>query len=567
MFRATSRTLFVIAFLSFTMIAAADPPEDADARLSKALSVQTAMVRARSFLTDQKAQKAVEILEDHLPKVNGNPEYLVLLRDAYRTYVKDLLGAGQFDQAKRYLDRLCILDPSAANDPALRPHVEAPPRKFEPDAAPPKVEKILKWTMPTLLNPFAKREEPKKPPLIVRGQSDDTITEDPFDRKNQREMVPTSSKATSARDLLARGVEEFKLKRYPEARVSFEMAYQADNTCLDTPCRDQWAYCIIACVNDAMKQPGAKFAELKQQVEGAIGMAPAKVMATGQELLQELDRRAGSARSSSPIAISAVNIRHLGESADGWFVAETANFRIFHRQDKEFAERVAQVAEGTRRTMYRKWFGHDGIEWQPIDSKGPAGCQLILHANAASYTQMTGVPSNSPGHSKIESDMSGRVLSRRMDMRLDLHGMTETVLPHETTHVVLAGMFGSAPVPRWADEGMAVLSEPEEKIGQHRGNLVKHQKEEPLFGLRELMELKDYPQPRRISMFYAQSVVLVEFLAKERGPKVFTDFVKDGLRSGYEPALRRHYNMTFAELDQAWQKHLNTNLQRLASQK
>ena len=559
MFRAAILALFGIALLALTRTAAADPPEDPDARLSKALSVQTAMVRARSFLTDQKAQKAVEILEDQLPKVNGNPEYLALLRDAYRVHVKDLLAAGKLEHAKRYLDRLCILEPSAANDPALRPQSETPPRKFEPEPARAKILPFPSFTMPTLSNPFAKKEEPKKPPLIVRGQSEDAVIEDPFDRRNQREVIPTSIKTISPRELLARGAEDFKLKRYPEARVSFETAYHADSTCLDA-CREQWAYCIIKCATDAMDQPGAKFADLKHQVEEAISMAPTKFMAKGQELLQELDRRANSSRSGPSVAISAVSIKHRGKNPEGWFVAETAHFLIFHRQDNEFAERVAQVAEGTRQTMYRKWFGHDGVEWEPI-------CELIMHPNSASYTDMTGVPSNSPGHSRIESDPSGRVISRRMDMRLDLHGMMETVLPHETTHVVLAGMFGNAPVPRWADEGMAVLSEPEEKIAQHRRNLFKHHKDEQLFGLRELMELKDYPQPRRITAFYAQSVVLVEFLANQRGAKVFADFVKDGIRSGYEPALQRHYNMTFTQLDQAWQQQVLSNGPSYASQK
>src|SRR5688572_30930339 len=61
-------------------------------------------------------------------------------------------------------------------------------------------------------------------------------------------------------------------------------------------------------------------------------------------------------------------------------------------------------------TLFRSWFGHDGIEWQPT-------CEVILHPNAAAYTQSTGVPGNSPGHSRIEG-ASGRVIARRMDMRL-----------------------------------------------------------------------------------------------------------------------------------------------------
>ena len=67
------------------------------------------------------------------------------------------------------------------------------------------------------------------------------------------------------------------------------------------------------------------------------------------------------------------------------------------------------------------------------------------------------------------------------------------------------------------------------------------------------MQLQDYPQPRRIGAFYAQSVCLVEFMTELRGPRVFTTFVRDGLRDGYEDALRKHYSMDMSELQQRWQ--------------
>jgi hypothetical protein len=67
----------------------------------------------------------------------------------------------------------------------------------------------------------------------------------------------------------------------------------------------------------------------------------------------------------------------------------------------------------------------------------------------------------------------------------------------------------------------------------------------------------DYPtEPRRITAFYAQSVALVEFLTSQRGPAVFISFVRDGLRDGYEVALQRHYSMTLAQLQQAWDQQV-----------
>ncbi len=272
-------------------------------------------------------------------------------------------------------------------------------------------------------------------------------------------------------------------------------------------------------------------------------MAPT-LRQTGQSLLREIDQRAKTQPNANPDTSAAVTVQHLGRNKEGWQVAETPCFLIFHNQSREQVEKIAAIAENTRRLMYRKWFGSDGSTWAPK-------CELILHPTGENYTRMTGVPGSSPGHSRIELDPSGqRVVSRRIELRCDNPGMMDGVLPHETTHVVLAGMFGNHNVPRWADEGIAVLTEPPAKVDQHRRNLDKCRQDGTVFGVLELMQLQDYPQPRRIGAFYAQSVCLVEYLTSLRGPQVFTTFIRDGLRDGYEDAMRKHYGIGGAELQQ-----------------
>ena len=46
----------------------------------------------------------------------------------------------------------------------------------------------------------------------------------------------------------------------------------------------------------------------------------------------------------------------------------------------------------------------------------------------------------------------------------DIDRILASGLPHEVTHVILADLFPQQQIPRWADEGMAVLTEPREKI-------------------------------------------------------------------------------------------------------
>src|SRR5207244_8437374 len=106
-----------------------------------------------------------------------------------------------------------------------------------------------------------------------------------------------------------------------------------------------------------------------------------------------------------------------------------------------YAEKAAQIAEATRSQMQRKWLGKEDDPWQPK-------CEIYLHATGTEYGQQTEQNPASPGHSRIELDeRNGRVVSRRVHLRCDNANLLDSVLPHETTHVVIAGQFGNKHVP------------------------------------------------------------------------------------------------------------------------
>ncbi len=149
----------------------------------------------------------------------------------------------------------------------------------------------------------------------------------------------------------------------------------------------------------------------------------------------------------------------------------------------------------------------------------------------------------------------GRVLSRYIHIHGSRDLVLDGVLPHEVTHAVLAGRLGGERVPRWADEGMAVLAEPRPRIDLHLRQLPRWRDDERLFHMRDLIGLRDYPEPSAIGPFYAQSVSLVDFLTREKGAKCFAAFVRDGVRDGYAASLQRHYGWSFTELDRRWQRY------------
>lgn len=479
------------------------PTADRERAVADTLAVQTALQQGREYLLRNDYRNAVHTLEGQLARINGSRVYLGVLQEAYRGHVKELRLAKQDAEAQKYLDRLRILDPGVVLDKAL-----STPSSGDPPPVPAKKAVIVR--------PQSAEEEPHPAPNTPKGTK-------PND---------------AARELLARADAEFGNRHYREAKQFYEQAYSADQGATESS-RERWAYCKLYAVVEQMNQPAAPaWDEWEHEVRRALELAPR--LEYGKSLLNEIKKR----REGMPVE-PAVAVKHAGNNGQGWAVSETASFRVLHNQAPEFAERVARVAEKTRSEMGQKWFGGFGEDWNPK-------CEILLYATAQDYSRASGVPPTSPGHSEVSTE-AGRVVRRRVFLHCDDPNLLPAVLPHETTHVVLAGQYGDRPVPRWCDEGVAVLSEPAEKVERHLRQLARSRQDGQLFSLRQLMQLDEYPDPRYISAFYAQSVSLVDFLAAERGPRVFTEFMRDGLRGGYEAALEKHYGMHgFADLERRW---------------
>ena len=86
----------------------------------------------------------------------------------------------------------------------------------------------------------------------------------------------------------------------------------------------------------------------------------------GKSLLSSLQERAAPGKTAVAASVpdAAIEMRHLPKQGQ-WQVLETANFRILHNQSRELAEKVARIAEQTRLTTSRKWFGDSGEVWNP----------------------------------------------------------------------------------------------------------------------------------------------------------------------------------------------------------
>ncbi len=515
---------------------AADPDAARESKVTTLLAVQRALREGREQLQRGNFQGAVFLLESQIARANASPEYLSTLCEAYRGYIGELRRAGRLAEIPKYQERLEILDPAAclqrktpttAVAAALSPVAlpQAPAQQSRPTEGDGRPAPGAAVTAPTH--------------GAVRAKLEDD--EDPFADSN---AVPAPGA------IVERAEAEFAGKRYETAVRLFDQAART-GCALPENCREHWGYCRLVVIAEALRRSNSPApGEMEREVRQAMSLTP-KLDAFGKDLLRRLQDRQGVALVDTPPSDSAdlvIEVRHTPAQQGTWAVAETTNFRILHLQSRDFAERVARSAEATRSAMTKKWFGEDARAWKPR-------CDIFIYATAQDYSQATGAPATSPGHSTMRTE-GDRVVSRRIDLHCDDSNTLPGVLPHETTHVVLAGRFGDRPVPRWADEGMAVLAEPRDRIERHLRNLPQHRADRHLFGTGQLMQLDAYPDPRYIGPFYAQSVSLVEFLSERGGPRTFAKFLRDGLASGYEPALQRYYNIQgFTELEQLWMQH------------
>ncbi len=125
--------------------------------------------------------------------------------------------------------------------------------------------------------------------------------------------------------------------------------------------------------------------------------------------------------------------------------------------------------------------------WQPR-------CEIYLYPTAAQFAQMTGQPEESPGFSTMGMN-EGRIIARRVNLRADHDGL---IWPCCRTRSPTSSWPTSSPsqqIPRWADEGMAVLAEPAVEQERRAADLDEPLGKNLLFSIETLMSM-DYPDNR-----------------------------------------------------------------------
>lgn len=224
------------------------------------------------------------------------------------------------------------------------------------------------------------------------------------------------------------------------------------------------------------------------------------------------------------------------------------NFGV-HGGEGGRAELVARQAESVRERVFSALFGTD----RPAD--WAVACDIHLHPTPESFAEAVGgSPDGARGATSVEfagSDVSLRRIDLLDD---DPAAVVPDALAHELVHVILADRFTIGPPPRWADEGLAVFFDDEEKRAGHARDFASAQEAGMIWSARHLLSMEDYPrEPHRQRVFYGQSAALVGWLIDQRGTATLLAFLEDSAALGTDVALERHYGFTtVAALERAW---------------
>jgi hypothetical protein len=208
----------------------------------------------------------------------------------------------------------------------------------------------------------------------------------------------------------------------------------------------------------------------------------------------------------------------------------TTNFFV-EAPTAPIAEQVGKWAEYYRKEKALQWTGREMPAW-------PEPCRLRVTVTA-----------NGAGGATTFNFSGGQVW-QEMHIEGPLDRLIASVLPHEVTHTVFAHYF-RRPVPRWADEGGAVLSE--DDIERSRHDLLVRQilNTGHAIPLSRLFALHQYPPD--VGSLYAEGYSVANFLVASSNRKTFLEFVAYGMQYGWDSAAQSFYRyQNVKQLEAAW---------------
>jgi len=187
--------------------------------------------------------------------------------------------------------------------------------------------------------------------------------------------------------------------------------------------------------------------------------------------------------------------------------------------------------------------------------------KIFIYPDKMSFTQKTGYPPWTKGIAIRDRDL---VNSRVIVAYQQEEDFLDGVLPHEISHFILRDFIGfDVEIPLWFEEGIAQLQEKDKVYhAEHfMKKIVEDDQHIPILDFIQL-DIRGELDSIKVSLFYAQSISIIDFLIKKYGSHKFGDlcqYIKEG--KVFEDALRRAYSNIIdssSELEDKWIRYMRS---------
>jgi RNA polymerase sigma factor (sigma-70 family) len=203
-----------------------------------------------------------------------------------------------------------------------------------------------------------------------------------------------------------------------------------------------------------------------------------------------------------------------------------ASFRTEHfvvvAPSRAVARKVGLAAERLREDLALKWLGRELPPWPDLMP-----------------IRITTTTGGIGGASSFAFDQQ-KIVSQQMHLQGPVEALLQSSLPHEMTHVILAH-WARRPVPRWADEGAAVLGEDLRERTRHLRRLAQILADDKMIPLRQLFSLQDFP--RDADKLYCEGYSVTAYLVARGGRAKFLEFLRHAFEWGWDRALVSYYDI------------------------
>ncbi len=296
---------------------------------------------------------------------------------------------------------------------------------------------------------------------------------------------------------------------------------------------------------------------LSQEGQGRARAAAEEYLAiTGERRPSNLERSVGELRlRAKNMLLETAQVQRTAHPdaarvLSGEFrTTESRRFRIRHKNSK-IAREVMAVSE----RIYNKLYRQLGCSTHLI-----AKILVTMHPTREEYLETAAdIVSWSGGSHRVQR--MGVLSQHEITCYQDQPGLLTETIPHEIAHSLLAHRlnYPDGGIPLWANEGFAIVVEPNYVHRHYRRLVAQEMARRNLSKVDDLTQRLTYPDDN-VSLFYAQSFSLVEFLVGQKDLETFVRLVQSVSSSGMslDAALLRHYKFQgVTALESRWRAWL-----------